>query len=192
MNFGRWYPSLVTLPGGDIFVASGVTKLIKPIYPSGTQSSFTNVQQTETYSLATGTWSDNGSAAQRSLPLYPRLHMLPDGKVYYDAGGQVFNPFGQSVDETSWNQTAVYDPRTRTWKTLGIPGLPGTAPGFRGSTFSIALPLSPPYSQASFLTAGGIIGTTPGTYLATTDSVLYVAISALGISILSMVLSIMR
>ena len=30
--------------------------------------------------------------------------------------------------------------------------------------------MSPPYSQASFLTAGGIIGTTPGTYLATTDS----------------------
>src|SRR5438094_2557831 len=170
MNFGRWYPSLVTLPSGDIFVASGVTKLIKPVYPSGTQSSFTNVQQTETYSLSSGTWSDNGSAAQRSLPLYPRLHLLPDGKVYYDAGGQVFNPFGQSVDETLWNQTAVYDSKTRTWKTLEIPGLPGAAPGFRGSTFSIALPLSPPYTQASFLTAGGIVGTTPGTYLATTDS----------------------
>src|SRR5207302_9179592 len=162
MNFGRWYPSLVTLPSGDIFVASGVTKLIKPVYPSGTQSSFTNVQQTETYYLSSGRWSDNGSAADYSLPLYPRLHLLPDGKVYYDAGGQVFNPFGQSVDEALWNQAAVYDPAAKSWTTLGVPGFPGTAPGFRGSTFSIALPLSPPYVAAQFLTACGILGTTPG------------------------------
>ena len=170
MGYGRWYPSLVTLPSGDIFVASGVTKLVAPVYPQQPQNSFTNVKQTETYSLASGTWSYNGSAADRSLPLYPRLHLLPDGKVYYDVGGQVFNPFGQSVDEALWNQAAVYEPATRSWVTLGIPGLAGAAPGFRGSTFSIALPMSAPYSQASFLTAGGIIGTTPGTYLATTDS----------------------
>ncbi|TMF48439.1 MAG: DUF1929 domain-containing protein, partial [Chloroflexi bacterium] len=91
-------------------------------------------------------------------------------KVYYDAGGQVFNPFGQSVDEALWNQAAVYDPAAKSWTTLGVPGFPGTAPGFRGSTFSIALPLSPPYVAAQFLSAGGIVGTTPGTYLATRDS----------------------
>ncbi|TMF30045.1 MAG: hypothetical protein E6I29_07320, partial [Chloroflexi bacterium] len=33
MGYGRWYPSLVTLPSGDIFVASGVTKLVAPVYP---------------------------------------------------------------------------------------------------------------------------------------------------------------
>jgi len=170
MGYGRWYPSLVTLPSGDIFVASGVTKLVAPVYPQQPQNSFTNVKQTETYSLASGTWSYNGSAADYSLPLYPRLHLLPDGKVYYDAGGQVFNPFGQSVDEALWNQAAVYDPAAKSWAALGIPGFPGTAAGFRGSTFSIGLPLSPPYSKAKFLTAGGIIGTTPGTYLATRDS----------------------
>ncbi|MEY2477685.1 MAG: hypothetical protein QOG87_3000, partial [Actinomycetota bacterium] len=32
MNWGRWYPSALTLADGDIFVASGVTKLIKPLY----------------------------------------------------------------------------------------------------------------------------------------------------------------
>jgi hypothetical protein len=170
MNFGRWYPSLVTLPDGDIFVASGVTKLVKPVYPGQPANSFTNVKQTETYSLSSGTWAYDGASGDRSLPLYPRLHLLPDGKVYYDAGGQVFNPFGQSFDEALWNQTAVYNPRTRSWATLAVPGLPGAAPGFRGSTFSIALPLAPPYSQASFLTAGGIVGTTPGTYISTTDS----------------------
>jgi hypothetical protein len=34
------------------------------------------------------------------------------------------------------------------------------------------LPLSPPYTKASFLSAGGVLGTTPGAYLATTSSVL--------------------
>src|SRR5205823_2487780 len=35
MHFGRWYPTLVTLPTGNVFVASGVTKLIKPMYTDG-------------------------------------------------------------------------------------------------------------------------------------------------------------
>ena len=170
MHYGRWYPSLVTLPSGDLLVASGVTKLLKPVYPNQPQDSLKTVEQTETFSLATGTWTYNGPAADQALPLYPRLHLLPDGKIYFDAGGQVYNPFGQSIDEAKWNWTSVYDPATKAWTQLGIPGFPGTAPGFRGSTFSIMLPLRPPYTSASFLTAGGVLGVTPGTYVATTDS----------------------
>src|SRR5205807_4808272 len=49
MNHGRWYPSLVTLGDGHVFVASGVTKLIKPLYPTHLQDSGTNVRQTETF-----------------------------------------------------------------------------------------------------------------------------------------------
>jgi hypothetical protein len=33
------------------------------------------------------------------------------------------------------------------------------------------LPLTPPYTKAQFLSAGGVLGTTPGTYLANTSSV---------------------
>jgi hypothetical protein len=33
MSFGRWYPTMVTLGDGTTFIASGVRKLIKPIYP---------------------------------------------------------------------------------------------------------------------------------------------------------------
>src|SRR5260221_3305763 len=90
MHYGRWYPSLVTLPDGKVFVASGVTKLIKPMYPDRPADSGTNVVQTETYDPATRKWSDNGPDASRSLPLFPRLHLLPDGKVFYDGGGHTF------------------------------------------------------------------------------------------------------
>ncbi|MES1941922.1 kelch domain protein [Salinisphaera sp. T5B8] len=124
MTFGRWYPTLVTLADGDVFVASGVTKLLKPVYPEQPLNSGRNVTQTETYDLDTGRWSENGDAAQRSLPLFPRLHLLPNGQVYYNAGGQAFNPFGQAYDQALWNIVAAYDPDTQQWTDLGYAGLP--------------------------------------------------------------------
>ena len=211
MNYGRWYPSLITLPSGDLFVASGVGKLIKPVYAERPLDSGRNAVQTETYDVETGTWTTNPVTANRSLPLYPRLHLLPNGHVYYDAGGQVFNPMGQAYDEAFWNIAASYDPEAQRWSDLGVPGLPGLAlpdipgisnddlaaypvldelpvdgipavggdisslsMGFRGSTFSLMLPLVPGddgrYARAEFLTAGGIIGVSPGTYLSISDA----------------------
>jgi hypothetical protein len=78
------------------------------------RSSLTNVKETETYNPVTAKWTYNGRSADRSLPLYPRLSVLPDGNVLYDAEGQSFNPFGQSYDEPLWNEAAAYDPRTKT------------------------------------------------------------------------------
>lgn len=241
MAYGRWYPTLVTLPDGDVFVASGVTKLVKPIYPEQPLNSGRNVVQTETFDVGCGTWSENGPLAERTLPTYPRLHLLPNGQPYYNAGGQAFDPFGQAYDMALWNVTAAYDPETRTWTDLAYAGLPlelnqigldklvsalnlpsplvatllrqalrgllGTVlddptalleqlgrllgfavdpdavaaalgSGFRGSTFSVMLPLEPDasgaYREARFLTAGGVLGAvaipSPGTYLATRAS----------------------
>lgn len=171
MNYGRWYPSLVTLPNGNLFVASGVTKLLKPVYPNSPTDSGTNVEETETYNVQANTWTYNGSAGNHSLPLYPRLHLLPDGKIYYDTGGQTFNPDGQSYDEALWNFPAIYDPASKSWNMITqLPGLGTATPGFRGSGFSVQLPLRPPYTTASFLSGGGVAGTTPGTYLATNTS----------------------
>ncbi len=187
MNFGRWYPSLVTLGSGKVFVASGVTKLLKPVYdqPETALLSGTNVEQTETFDPSTGSWSTNPPSADHSLPLFPRLHLLPDGNVYYDAGGQTFNPFGQSYDEALWNTTASYNPTTGTWTDLGLPfGISASTTnplntsitaGFRGSSFSMMLPLAPDstgaYSTAQFLSAGGVLGTTPGLYVSDASSV---------------------
>src|SRR4051812_38422196 len=176
-NIGRWYPALVELGNGDQCIASGVKKLVKPVYPDRIEGSGTNVKQTETLSLKTGRWSDNGAGGQRSLPLFPRLSLLPNGHVYYAAAGQSFNPFGQSYDEALWNMAASYDPATKKWKDLGIPGIGTAHPGFRGSAFSIQLPLKPDasgrYTKARYLAAGGVLGIplpSPGDYVATKDS----------------------
>jgi hypothetical protein len=172
MAYGRWYPSLVTLPSGDVLVASGVTKLIKPLYPDRPADSGTNVKQTETFHPATETWTTNPASASRSLPLFPRLHLLPNGRVYYDAAGQTFNPDGQSYDEALWNMAAVYDPAAKSWTDLGLPAFGPVLKGFRGSGFSQQLTLRAPYTKAEFLSAGGVYGVTPGTYVATNTSTL--------------------
>jgi hypothetical protein len=190
MHYGRWYPSLVTLADGRLLVASGVSKHIKPGYPTRPTESGTNVKQTETLSFGSSgsSWAVNPSSADRSLPLFPRLHLLPNGHVYYDAAGQDFNPAGQSYDEALWESAASYDPASRTWTDLGVPGAdpaylaanPAALPfiGFRGSTFSAALTMRPSavrngvpsYTSASYLTAGGVLGTSPGSYVAVANS----------------------
>lgn len=235
MNFGRWYPSALSLTNGNVLVASGVTKLVKPVYLTRPETSGRNVTVTETYDTSCGEWTDNGPLAERSLPLYPRLHLLPNGHVFYNGGGQAFNPFGQSYDQALWNIVAAYDPQSKTWADLGFAGLPlhlseagisdlasflnvtntqadeslsglltglteefianpfdALAPiiddpyrladvqallgaGFRGSTFSMMMPLTPDengtYNKAEFLTAGGVLtgvaATSPGLYVGT-------------------------
>lgn len=201
LNYGRWYPSMVTLKDGDLFIASGVTKLIKPLYPwravnpddpdpedlGRIDESGDNVPQTETYDREEKTWSVNEDApgsgsGERSLPLFPRLHLLPNGNVYYDAAGQAFNPMGQSYNQALWNLAATYNPTTKEWSDLGVPGLQApeigssnyAEPGFRGSTFSQALPFfadeTGEYNKASFLTAGGVTLMSPGSYFPTDTS----------------------
>ncbi|HEX9887918.1 MAG TPA: galactose oxidase-like domain-containing protein [Nitriliruptorales bacterium] len=187
MAYGRWYPSLVTLADGRVLTSSGVTKLMKPLYPDpqreradgpGTGDSGRNVTQVEVYDPTSQTWELQPETADRSLPLYPRLHLLPNGDVFYNASGQVYNPQGQAYDQALWNLAASYDPDTQGWTDLGVPGLDDPAAalyaGFRGSTFSMMLPLRPDddgrYTRAQLLQAGGIVGTTPGTYVAVDHS----------------------
>ncbi len=174
MKYGRWYPSVVTLPDSKVLALSGVTKLIKPVYLNRPGDSGRNVTQSEVYDPATGTWQVDGG--NKSLPLYPRIHLLPNGNVYYDAAGQTFSPSGQAYDEATWNMASSYNPKTKTWKDLGVPTFGNGLAGFRGSAFSQMLKLRPndkgDYDTVEVLSAGGVYGVTPGTYLGTNTSTL--------------------
>ncbi|CAN5186325.1 hypothetical protein BH23ACT9_BH23ACT9_08280 [soil metagenome] len=171
LDFGRWYPTMVTQADGDVLIFSGVEKLVKPIYGDAPERSNQNVHEVELFDLETETWSQLPSSADRVLPLYPRMHLLPDGTVFYNASGQTWNPEGQDTFEALWNLAATFDPETNTWTDLGVPGVGTLDVGYRGSTFSVMLPLRPDadgrYTSASFLSAGGVLGTAPGTYLGT-------------------------
>ena len=154
MSYRRWYPSLVTLSDNRLFVAGGVDRLIY-------NTSGVNVAQSEIFDPVTGEWTENGTSGETSLPLFARLHLLPNGKVFYDATGQMWSPAGQAVDEAQWNFQKWYDPASNSWADLGPAPL-----GARSGSFSAMLPLEFPYDRADIVIAGGTLGTSPGSYVA--------------------------
>jgi hypothetical protein len=155
MKYGRWYPGLVTMGDGKVFVASGVTKLIK-----STQGS--QVRRPELFDPATGTWADLGPQSENSLPLFPRLHLMPNGKVFYAGVGQQFGPAGQAVDEITWVVQQFFNPTVNKWETVG-PALLGAT----GGAPQVMLAMDPPYDKATLLIAGGTpLIPSPGSWLA--------------------------
>ncbi|MGH8999354.1 MAG: hypothetical protein ACRDY7_08185, partial [Acidimicrobiia bacterium] len=156
MHYGRWYPSLVTMPDGKLLVASGVTKLLK-------STQLGQVRRTETFDPATGKWTVNyvGDASETALPLYPRLHLMPNGKVLFNGVGQNFGPNGTDAEEATFNFQKMYDPATKKWEILGL-----ALGGSRGVAAQVMLPLKPPYKEGSIVTFGGTIGIPPGEPLA--------------------------
>src|SRR6185437_11692324 len=69
MADGRWYPTLVTLGDGRVMAFSGLNKT------GGTNTSV------EFYTAGSG-WSPEYFASW-TPDLYPRLHLLPSGQVFY-------------------------------------------------------------------------------------------------------------
>ncbi|HEX2186141.1 MAG TPA: hypothetical protein VHN78_11625, partial [Chloroflexota bacterium] len=67
MSFGRWYPSVICLPDGRMLVASG-------------ENDGVHAQAIERYNPFGG-WEVLPESANRELPLYPRLHVLPSGET---------------------------------------------------------------------------------------------------------------
>jgi hypothetical protein len=88
MAHGRWYPTLVTLGDGRVMTFSGLNET------GGTNTAV------EFYTIGSG-WSQQYPASW-TPDLYPRLHLLPNGKVFY-SGAQT--------------TSKMFDPSTITWNT---------------------------------------------------------------------------
>jgi galactose oxidase-like protein len=152
MKYGRWHPALVTLPDGKVLAAGGATKRVK-------NTQLSHVRRTETFDPATDSWSENytGLHSETSLPLSPRMHLMPNGKVLYAAAGEGWAPFGPAADEATFGLLQFYDPKTKAWEVLGPHPF-----GFHEGASSMLLPLKPPYEEATVLTFGGTLGPPPG------------------------------
>jgi hypothetical protein len=157
MKYGRWYPSGLVLPDGKVFVTSGVTQLI-----SNTQLG--NVRRSEIFDPGTGTWAEayTSDQSETSLPLFPRLVLAPNGKIFYGGTGQNWTPGGYDAEEATWGLQRFFDPETKEWETVGLAPL-----GNRSGAFQIVLPMAPPYDKMTMLTAGGTLGPSPSGYLGT-------------------------
>src|SRR5947209_4877762 len=92
MSFGRWYPSVICLPDGRMLVVSG----------EGADGNRT--QEIEVFDLQSREWAVLPDSANRLLPLFPRLHLLPDGTVACAGEGAATAIL--SLDLMQWTEVA--------------------------------------------------------------------------------------
>ena len=85
MSHGRWYPTATVLSDGRVMVFSGLKE-------NGVTSNLM-----EFYSITAG-WS-TAIAAGWTPPLYPRMHLLPNGTVFYSGPGTTSNIFNPSTNK---------------------------------------------------------------------------------------------
>src|SRR5438309_4410701 len=111
MAHGRWYPTVVTLGDGRVMTFSGLNET------GGTNTAV------EFYTVGSG-WSQQYPASW-TPDLYPRLHLLPSGKVFY-SGAQT--------------TSKLFDPSTTTWNTNVATTIYGST---RTYGTSVLLPLTP-------------------------------------------------
>ena len=92
MNFGRWYPTVVTLGDepGRVFIASGHPTRME-IYS----------ETSGTFSLVTANGGDRAFA-----PLYPGLHLLPGGEIFFAPVG--FRSGGSTPGDAPTNEPSAY------------------------------------------------------------------------------------
>lgn len=124
MAHGRWYPTVTTLGDGRVMTFSGQD-----------ETSATN-NSVEIYTVGSG-WSTQ-YFAPFTPPLYPRMHLLPDGKVFYSGSGTT---------------SMLFDPVAHTWTTMATT----IYSGIRTYGTSVLLPLTPAnsYDPRVMIMGGG-------------------------------------
>src|ERR1700722_6399832 len=111
MTHGRWYPTATMLGNGSVMIYSGYT-----------ETGATN-NTVEIFSESTGLSAPLTS--NWTPPLYPRMHLLPNGNIFYSG---------------STTPSNIYNPSSNTW-TLGVAAT--NYGGIRTYGSSVLLPLTP-------------------------------------------------
>jgi hypothetical protein len=93
MNAGRWYPTNTTLANGDILVVSGDVDTTQGVN-----------RLPQIWQVADGSWRDL-TGAQLALPLYPFMHLAPNGRVF-NAGPSQTTRYLDTSGSGSWSVVA--------------------------------------------------------------------------------------
>lgn len=127
MNHARWYPTTLALPDGRVITFSG------------RDENAAVVPQVEIYNPATNTWADLPASANKSLDIYPSLHLMPDGTILYT--GTRWD--GSSAAWMSPPASARLNLATNTWSNVDDHEIPDRTEGF-----SVLLP---PFEPGPFI-----------------------------------------
>jgi Domain of unknown function (DUF1929) len=135
LNYGRWYPTCIMIPDGRVVTMAGLTKYLPWLF----------LNKIEVYSNSG--WTVLNSA-NRWLPLYPRLHLLPTGEIFYAGSYNTHYTFPFSVYAFP---SSTLNVNTGKWTTIGNPKNINREEGT-----TVLLPLEPPnYEPRLLLIAGG-------------------------------------
>ncbi|MEH2574713.1 galactose oxidase-like domain-containing protein [Bradyrhizobium sp. AZCC 1708] len=94
----RWYPTLVPLADGRVMAFSG-----------------SGVSDVEVYTTATGNWTLVTGATRNFPELYPSLHVVPSGQIFYSRAGWAMAATGN----TNTAYLSLTGPTSGTWSDLG-------------------------------------------------------------------------
>ena len=97
MHYPRWYATGTTLADGKVLVTSGDNKNSGDIVPIP-----------ELYSPATDSWQSI-VAASHTMPIYPFIYQLPDGRIAHLGGSEV--PTASELLDLATNQWTTIDSR---------------------------------------------------------------------------------
>jgi hypothetical protein len=123
MKYARYYPSAVQLADGRTLVVAGTD-----------EDGAKEVPQLEVFDPGTGSWTTLPSTANQTSPTYPRLALLPDGKVLRAGELQMSRAFDLSTN--TWTSVAPMKYGNRyTGAAVLLPGLKKVL--FAGGTKSL-------------------------------------------------------
>jgi Domain of unknown function (DUF1929)/Glyoxal oxidase N-terminus/Bacterial Ig-like domain (group 2) len=96
MNIYRWYPTVTALPNGEVLVTGGSNEI--------QNGNFLH----EVYTPASNSWRTLSAATKRPghsedflMPLYPFMHVAPDGRVFY-AGPTAWSAYLTTSGTGKW------------------------------------------------------------------------------------------
>ncbi|MBV8051302.1 MAG: hypothetical protein JOZ80_08950, partial [Acidobacteriaceae bacterium] len=121
---GRWYPTVTELNDGRMMTTAGLND------SDGNNNNTSEIWNGQQWSAEIAGNPNIPDFPTFQFPLYPRMHLLPTGHVFYSA------PSSAALD---------FDPSTQTWKLVAWTIYPGlTDPnGERTYGTSVLLPLTP-------------------------------------------------
>jgi hypothetical protein len=134
MNFARWYPTLVSLNGGNILAVSGLD-----------QHGYILEGQNEIFDTVAKDWHYDGKV-DRFFPTYPSLFRLANGRLFYSGSST-----GYGV-ATEGRQPGIWDVSTNEWQDVD---------GLRDQDMtetSSSVMLAPAQDQRVAIIGGGGVG----------------------------------
>jgi uncharacterized repeat protein (TIGR01451 family) len=108
MSYARWYPTATSLSDGRVITFSGAISCPTCADPAGSHDGIALLP--EIYDPKTNTWSQLANASL-SLPLYPHIFALPDGRLFASASQE--DPIVSQALDLNTQTWTVVDPVAR-------------------------------------------------------------------------------